>query len=78
MPVCPLCDQPVPVKRGEDPNIRVSDCQVSRASTVTCATIKHCGTSVRRIHRHACWDTFPLCLCDKMTVLSHCVGSSAI
>ena len=25
VPVCPLCDQPVPVKKGEDPNIRVNE-----------------------------------------------------
>ena len=25
MPVCPLCSQPVPVNRGEDPNAKVSD-----------------------------------------------------
>lgn len=24
VPICPICDKPVPVKRGDDPNIRVS------------------------------------------------------
>ena len=26
VPVCPLCNQPVPVNRGEDPNAKVSYC----------------------------------------------------
>ena len=25
VPVCPLCSQPVPVAKGEDPNARVDD-----------------------------------------------------
>ena len=25
VPVCPLCSQPVPVNRGEDPNLKVSN-----------------------------------------------------
>ena len=25
VPVCPLCNQPVPVSRGEDPNIKVNE-----------------------------------------------------
>ena len=24
VPICPLCGQPVPVKRGEDPNLKVN------------------------------------------------------
>ena len=39
VPICPLCDQPVPVKKGEDPNIRVnehiaSDCMEQKKKKV--------------------------------------------
>ena len=38
VPVCPLCDTPIPIKRGDVPDIRVSDhidneCQDSRAKS---------------------------------------------
>ena len=35
VPVCPLCSQPVPVNRGEDPNIKV----INDLETRTCAVI---------------------------------------
>ena len=35
VPVCPLCSQPVPVNRGEDPNIKV----INDLETCTCAVI---------------------------------------
>ena len=40
VPVCPLCNQPVPTRRGVDPNVRVdehiaNDCQSDKAKKVT-------------------------------------------
>ena len=40
VPVCPLCNQPVPTKRGSDPNVSVNehianDCQSDKAKKVT-------------------------------------------
>ena len=40
VPVCPLCNQPVPIKRGSDPNFSVdehiaNDCQSDKAKKVT-------------------------------------------
>ncbi|CAG8549942.1 7247_t:CDS:2 [Acaulospora morrowiae] len=40
VPICPLCNSPVPVSRGEDPNIRMdrhiaNDCRPPPASTST-------------------------------------------
>jgi hypothetical protein len=39
VPVCPLCNQPVPVNRGEDPNIRVdmhmqNECKSEKSKNV--------------------------------------------
>lgn len=40
VPVCPLCNQPVPTRRGNDPNVSVdehiaNDCQSDKARKVT-------------------------------------------
>jgi hypothetical protein len=64
VPVCPLCNKPVPVNRGENPNIKVNehisqDChsEKARKTSISKCSFPGCkGKEVRMSMKHTVFD----------------------
>lgn len=70
VPVCPLCDQPVPVSRGEDPNARVdqhirNDCKGEAAKKLYINKCAYKGCKKKEVVQVNC------SACHKMFCLKH-------
>ncbi|XP_062513604.1 AN1-type zinc finger protein 2A-like isoform X2 [Corticium candelabrum] len=79
VPICPLCDKPVPVRRGEDPNIKVNehisqDCHSEKAGKISsrCSFPGCKGKELVPIKCAECNRTY--CLRHRFTMDHNCTG----
>lgn len=86
VPVCPLCNQPVPTKRGEAPDIRVGehidrDCQSDPATAKRKVYTSKCsqkGCKQKEMIKIACSQCrLNFCLKHRFPQDHHCQGLSA-
>jgi hypothetical protein len=84
VPVCPLCNKPVPVNRGENPNIKVNehisqDChsEKARKTSISKCSFPGCkGKELVPIQCNECKKTF--CLRHRFTTDHNCNRHAAV
>ncbi|CEP14277.1 hypothetical protein [Parasitella parasitica] len=81
VPVCPICDKPVPIKRGDDPNIRMNQHIQSNCSDLEPKNDSKCrkkGCTTKMLVPMLCTECgLSFCVKHRLEVDHQCQGKPA-